>query len=104
QTVSQMVDQVLKLPPSTVIALLAPLAADRKGAHAEALKDLAGQGFMRARIDGRIYELDAPPELDLKRKHTIEAVVDRMRIKSEASQRLAESFETALSLSGGLAR
>ena len=104
QTVSQMVDQVLKLPPSTVIALLAPLAADRKGAHAEALKDLAGQGFMRARIDGRIYELDAPPELDPKRKHTIEAVVDRMRIKSEASQRLAESFETALSLSGGLAR
>ena len=104
QTVSQMVDQVLKLPPSTAIALLAPLAADRKGGHADALRDLAGQGFMRARIDGRIYELDAPPELDPKRKHTIEAVVDRMRIKSEASQRLAESFETALSLSGGLAR
>ncbi len=104
QTVSQMVDQVLKLPPSTAIALLAPLAADRKGTHAEALRDLAGQGFMRARIDGRIYELDAAPELDPKRKHTVEAVVDRMRIKSEAAQRLAESFETALSLSGGLAR
>jgi len=104
QTVSQMVDQVLKLPPSTAIALLAPLAADRKGAHAEALADLAGQGFMRVRIDGRIYELDAAPELDPKRKHTIEAVVDRMRIKSEAAQRLAESFETALSVSGGLAR
>jgi len=103
QTVSQMVDQVLKLPPGTAIALLAPIAADRKGAHAETLRDLASQGFMRVRIDGQIYELDAVPELDPKRKHTIEAVVDRMRIKSEAAQRLAESFETALSLSGGLA-
>ncbi|MHB1815291.1 MAG: excinuclease ABC subunit UvrA [Steroidobacteraceae bacterium] len=103
QTVSQMVDQVLKLPPGTAIALLAPIAADRKGAHAETLRDLASQGFMRVRIDGQMYELDALPELDPKRKHTIEAVVDRMRIKSEAAQRLAESFETALSLSGGLA-
>src|SRR5579863_756526 len=104
QTVSQMVDQVLRLPEGTPIALLAPLVSDRKGQHAQVLEDLAAQGFARVRIDGRIYELDALPELDQKRKHTIEAVVDRTRVRTEAAQRLAESFETALRLADGLAR
>ena len=104
QTVSQMVDHVLKLPEGTAAALLAPLISDRKGEHAEALEDLASQGFVRTRIDGRLYEMDALPKLDPKRKHTIEAVVDRFRVKPDAGQRLAESFETALRVSGGLAR
>ncbi len=104
QTVSQMVDQVLKLPEGTAAALLAPLITDRKGEHAEVLEELAGQGFVRARIDGKLYEMDALPKLDPKRKHTIEAVVDRFRVKPDAAQRLAESFETALRVSEGLAR
>ena len=104
QTVSQMVDQVLNLPPGTAIALLAPVVADRKGAHVEALDRLIREGFVRARIDGRTYELDAAPELDPKRRHTIEAVVDRMRLRPDVQQRLAESFETALRISGGVAR
>jgi excinuclease ABC subunit A len=104
QTVSQMVDQVLKLPEGTAAALLAPLVSDRKGEHADVLEQLAGQGFVRARVDGRLYEIDALPKLDPKRKHTIEAVVDRFRVKPDAQQRLAESFETALRLSEGLAR
>ncbi len=104
QTVSQMVDQVLKLPEGTAIALLAPVLSDRKGEHHELLRDLTAQGFVRARIDGRIQDLDNPPSLDAKRKHTIEAVVDRLRVRADAAQRLAESFETALRLSGGVAR
>ena len=104
QTVSQMVDQVLKLPEGTAAVLLAPVLTDRKGEHHELLEDLASQGFVRARIDGRIYEMEALPELDGKKKHTIEAVVDRTRVRADAGQRLAESFETALRLSGGLAR
>jgi excinuclease ABC subunit A len=104
QTVSQMVDQVMKFPEGTAAALLAPLITDRKGEHAEVLEELAGQGFVRARIDGRLHELDALPKLDPKRKHTIEAVVDRFRVKPDAGQRLAESFETALRVSEGLAR
>jgi excinuclease ABC subunit A len=104
QTVSQMVDQVLRLSEGTPVALLAPLVSERKGEHAQVLEELTAQGFVRARIDGRLYELDALPPLDAKRKHTIEAVVDRLRIKSDAAPRLAESFETALRLSGGLAR
>src|ERR1700726_2767712 len=104
QTVSQMVDQVLKLPEGTAAALLAPLISDRKGEHAQVLEDLAAQGFVRVRIDGRIYEMEALPKLDPKRKHTIEAVVDRMRVRPDGAQRLAESFETALRLSGGLVR
>ncbi len=104
QTVSQMVDQVLKLPEGTAIALLAPVLSDRKGEHHELLRELTAQGFVRARIDGRIQDLDNPPVLDAKRKHTIEAVVDRLRVRADGAQRLAESFETALRLSGGLAR
>ncbi len=104
QTVSQMVDQVLKLDEGTAAALLAPLVSDRKGEHADVLEQLAGQGFVRARIDGRLYELESLPKLDPKKKHTIEAVVDRFRVKPDAAQRLAESFETALRVSEGLAR
>ncbi|HUN74290.1 MAG TPA: excinuclease ABC subunit UvrA [Steroidobacteraceae bacterium] len=104
QTVSQMVDQVVKLPEGSAIALLAPLVSERKGEHAEVLADLQTQGFVRVRIDGRIHELDALPPRDSKRKHSIEAVVDRLRVKPDAAARLAESFETALRLSGGLAR
>jgi excinuclease ABC subunit A len=95
---------VLKLPEGTAAALLAPVVAERKGEHQEQLEDLAGQGFVRVRIDGRIHEMDALPVLDPKKKHSIEAVVDRTRIRPDAAQRLAESFETALRLSGGLAR
>jgi len=104
QTVSQMVDQVLKLPEGTAVALLAPLISDRKGEHAQVLEDLAAQGFVRVRVDGRIYDMDSTPKLDPKRKHTIEAVVDRTRVRADSGQRLAESFETALRLSNGLAR
>src|SRR6185437_10012125 len=104
QTVSQMVDQVLKLPEGAAVALLAPMVSDRKGEHAEILDSLRDQGFARARIDGRIHEMDGLPQLDPKRKHTVEAVVDRLRLRPDAHQRLAESFETALRLSGGLAR
>ncbi len=104
QTVSQMVDQVLKLSDGTAAALLAPVVSDRKGEHLQLLEDLAGQGFVRVRIDGRIHEMQALPQLEPKKKHTIEVVVDRMRVRSDGAQRLAESFETALRLSGGLAR
>jgi len=104
QTVSQMVDQVLQLPEGTALALLAPLRSERKGEHQVLLQDLAAQGFVRVRIDAQVHEMDALPELDARKRHTIEAVVDRMRVKPDAQQRLAESLETALRLSGGLAR
>jgi excinuclease ABC subunit A len=104
QTVSQMVDQVLRLPEGSAVALLAPLVSERKGEHQELLQDLAAQGFVRARIDGRIYEIESLPQLDARKRHSIEAVVDRTRVRADGAQRLAESFETALRLSGGLAR
>ena len=104
QTVSQMVDQVLRLPEGSAVALLAPVVSDRKGEQAAAFIELGAQGFVRARVDGKLVELDAAPKLDPKRKHTIEAVVDRFRVKPEVAQRLAESFETALRVAGGIAR
>jgi len=104
QAVSQMVDRALHLAEGTPVAVLAPLISERKGEHAGLFEDLSAQGFVRVRIDGRIYELEERPQLDPKRKHTIDAVVDRLRIRPDASSRLAESFETALRLSGGLAR
>ena len=104
QTVSQMVDQVLKLPEGTAVALLAPLVSDRKGEHVQALAEVARAGFVRVRLDGHLHELEALPKLDAKKKHTIEAVVDRLRVKPDAATRLAESFETSLRLSGGTAR
>ena len=98
QTVSQMVDQVLRLEEGTAILLLAPLVEDRKGEHEGVLRDLQTQGFVRARIDGQVYELDSAPTLDARRKHRIEAVVDRLKVRPDASQRIAESLETALRL------
>jgi excinuclease ABC subunit A len=103
QTVSQMVDQVLKLPEDTPVALLAPLISDRKGEHGQVFEDLSRQGFVRVRIDGHIHELDARPDLDPKRKHSVEVVVDRLKVRPDIGARLAESFETALRLSDGLA-
>jgi len=104
QTVSQMVDQILKMPEGAAVLLLAPMVVDRKGEHAELFEQLRGQGFVRVRIDGRVHELDAVPKIDPKKKHTIEAVVDRLRVRPDAQQRLSESLETALKLAGGTAR
>ena len=104
QTVSQMVDQVLELPEGSRLLLLAPVVSDRKGEHIQLMRDLQAQGFIRARINGEVYELDDPPKLDLRRKHTIEAVVDRVKVKDDIKLRLAESFETALRLADGVAR
>ena len=104
QTVAQMVDQVLALPEGSKLMLLAPVIADRKGEHVQLMGDLQAQGFIRARIDGEIYELDQPPALDLRKKHTIEAIVDRFKVKEDLRLRLAESFETALRLADGSAR
>ncbi len=104
QTVSQMVDQVLSLPDGTRLLLLAPVVHDRKGEHLRLIDELRSQGFVRARIDGEIYELDDPPSLDLRRKHTIEAVVDRFKVRPDTALRLAESFETALHLADGVAK
>ncbi len=104
QTVSQMVDQVMSLPEGSRLMLLAPVVANRKGEHVQLMQDLQAQGFIRARINGEVYELDDPPSLDLRRKHDIDAVVDRFKIKADLQQRLAESFETALRLADGVAR
>jgi len=104
QTVSQMVDQVLAMPAGTRLMLLAPVVADRKGEHVQLMQDLMAQGFIRARINGEVYELDQPPSLDLRKKHRIDAVVDRFKVSEDARLRLAESFETALRLADGVAR
>jgi excinuclease ABC subunit A len=104
QTVSQMVDQVLAQPEGSAVLLLAPIVQDRKGEHAESFEHLKAQGFVRAYVDGKLVELDAPPRLDPRRRHSVDAVVDRLRVRPDAAQRLAESFETALALSQGVAR
>ncbi len=104
QTVSEMVDQVLALPEGTPLALLAPVVKDRKGEHVQVLEELRTRGFIRARVDGTLLEVDAAPRLDLRRKHSIEAVVDRFKARPDLAQRLAESFETALALGDGVAR
>jgi len=104
QTVSQMVDQVLALPADTRLMLLAPVVSERKGEYQKLLQELAAQGFVRARVDGQLLELDAAPELELRKKHTIEVVVDRFKVRPDLQQRLAESFETALKLAGGVVR
>ncbi|WP_404420134.1 excinuclease ABC subunit UvrA [Marinospirillum sp.] len=103
KTVSEMVDEVLNLPEESRILILAPVVEDRKGEHLNLLADLKAQGFIRARIDGQVVELDEAPTLDKKRKHTIEVVVDRLKVRDDQQLRLAESFETALALSDGLA-
>lgn len=104
QTVSQMVDKVLSMPEGTKLMLLAPVVQDRKGEHVKLLQQLSTQGFIRARIDGEICDLSDPPELDLHKKHTIEVVIDRFKVRDDLQLRLAESFETALELSGGTVR
>lgn len=101
QTVSQMVDKVLSLPEGQKLMLLAPIIKERKGEHSKTLQNLAAQGYIRARIDGEVCDLSDPPALELQKKHTIEVVVDRFKVRADLAQRLAESFETALTLSGG---
>ncbi|HBX37099.1 MAG TPA: excinuclease ABC subunit UvrA [Pseudohongiella sp.] len=101
QTVSQMVDQLLALPEGSKIMVLAPVIRERKGEHLHVFKELQSSGFIRARIDGTVTELDYPPTLEKNKKHTIEAVIDRLKIRSDIQQRLAESLETAIQLSDG---
>lgn len=103
QTVSQMVDQVLALDAEERWMLLAPVVRERKGEHAQVFEQLRAQGFVRVRVDGELYEIDAVPTLALRQKHTIEAVIDRFRPREDIKQRLAESFETALRLGDGMA-
>jgi excinuclease ABC subunit A len=102
QTVSQMVDQVMELSEGTKLMLLAPVVKDRKGEHLHLFETLRRQGFIRARIDGIVVDLDETPALNKKQKHTIEVVVDRFKVKDDIALRLAESFETALTLAEGL--
>ncbi|KWU02105.1 ABC-ATPase UvrA [Vibrio toranzoniae] len=103
QTISQMVDKVLDLPEGSKMMLMAPIVKERKGEHVKTLENLAAQGFIRARIDGETCDLSDPPTLELHKKHTIEVVVDRFKVRPDLQQRLAESFETTLELSGGIA-
>ncbi|MDE2306161.1 MAG: excinuclease ABC subunit UvrA [Gammaproteobacteria bacterium] len=104
QTVTQMVDAVLAQPEGTALMLLAPAVQGRKGEHAGLIEELQSGGFLRARIDGKVIELDQAPKLDPRRKHTVEAIVDRFRVRADLAQRLAESFETALRVGQGVAR
>ena len=104
QTVSQMVDQVLALPEGSKVMVLAPVVQERKGEHLHLLEQLRSQGFVRARVDGVICDLDDVPELEKNKKHSIDVVVDRLKVRDDIQQRLAESFETALELSNGIAR
>ncbi|HBP0127546.1 TPA: excinuclease ABC subunit UvrA [Pseudomonas aeruginosa] len=103
QTVSQMVDQVLALPEGSKLMLLAPVIRERKGEHLAVFDEMRAQGFVRARVDGKLYELDEVPKLDKQKKHSIDVVVDRFKVRADLQQRLAESFETALSLADGIA-
>ncbi|WP_418643398.1 excinuclease ABC subunit UvrA [Stutzerimonas kunmingensis] len=103
QTVSQMVDQVLALPEGRKLMLLAPAIRERKGEHLAVFDELRAQGFVRARVNGRLYELDELPMLDKQKKHSIDVVVDRFKVRGDLQQRLAESFETALKLADGIA-
>lgn len=103
QTVSQMVDQVLAFPEDSKLMILAPVIRDRKGEHLQVIDTMRSQGFIRLRVDGTVYDIDDVPALDKKRKHQIDVVVDRFKVKPGLEQRLAESFETALDLSDGIA-
>ncbi|MEX0740224.1 MAG: excinuclease ABC subunit UvrA [Pseudohongiella sp.] len=102
QTVSQMVDQILALPEGSKIMILAPVVRDRKGEHLHVFKELLSGGFIRARINGTVTELDYPPPLEKNKKHRIEAVIDRLKVRPDIQTRLAESLETALQLTDGL--
>lgn len=103
QTVSEMVDKLLTLPQDTKIMVLAPVVQHKKGEHVQLMQNLQAQGYIRARVDGEVVELDDPPKLDLHVKHTIEVVVDRLKIKDDIKTRLAESIETTLDLTSGIA-
>ena len=103
QTISQMVDLILAQPQDQRWMLLAPVINERKGEHLQLLDDLKSQGFIRARIDGTVYDLDATPTIDPKKKHTIEVIVDRFKTRPDIALRLAESFETALRIADGIA-
>ncbi|MFV0821257.1 excinuclease ABC subunit UvrA [Tatlockia micdadei] len=103
QTISQMVDQVLAMPEGSKAMILAPVVRERKGEHVQLLQQLQAQGYVRARIDGELYELDDPPKLTLRQKHTIEVVIDRFKVRADLTQRLSESFENALNRAEGLA-
>lgn len=103
QTISQMVDQVLTLPIESKAMILAPVVRERKGEYVQLLQQLQARGYVRARIDGEIYDLDDPPKLELRKKHTIEVIVDRFKVRKDIGARLSESFENALNLADGLA-
>ena len=103
QSVSQMVDHVLALPDETRLMILAPVVAGRKGEQLDLLGELRAQGFVRVRVDGEVFELDAAPALDKNKRHSIDVVVDRLKVRTELRQRLAESFETALTHAEGRA-
>lgn len=104
QTVSQMVDSILALPAGTKLMLLAPIVQGRKGEHIQILEDLRRQGFVRARIDGEVIELDQPPKLDLRKKHNIDVVIDRFKVNPDHQARLADSIEAALRLNDGIVK
>ncbi len=103
QSISEMVDQVMAMPEGTGLMILAPVVKGRKGEHQQLIENLRSQGYVRARIDGELVELDSDPKLELRKKHTIEVVIDRFRVRDEIKQRLADSFETTLNLAEGLA-
>ena len=103
QTISEMVDAVKGLEEGTALMLLAPVVRERKGEYTHLFEQLQSQGFVRARVDGEVIDIDTPPELDKKKKHTIEVVVDRFKVRDDLGNRIAESFETALRLGGDIA-
>lgn len=103
QTVSQMVDHVLSLPEDTKLMILAPVVSNRKGEQVDLFEELKSQGFVRLRVDGKIYEVDALPQLTKTTKHSVDVVIDRLKVKADMKQRIAESFETALRLAEGKA-
>jgi excinuclease ABC subunit A len=103
QSVSQMVDHVLQLPPNTRLMILAPVIVGRKGEHTDLFDELRAQGFVRLRIDGEVCDIDTLPKLHKTKKHTVEVVIDRLKVSPDAKQRLAESFETALRHADGRA-
>ena len=104
QSISQMVDQVMALPEETKVMVLAPIIQERKGEHLQLVQELLAQGFVRARVDGYVVELSEMPTLDAKKKHSIDVVIDRLKVREDSRLRMAESFETATHLSEGLAK
>ena len=104
QTISQIVDQILALPEGTKLMVLAPVVQDRKGEYTQLFQQLQQRGYIRARVDGEVIELDAPPKLELRKKHTIEVVIDRIKVRADLQTRLAESIENAVNLAEGLVR